>query len=472
MYIDVQLGEDRHVEDLAGTDTRAPVQCLRIFEQPEHGGQHLVPGVQRPVALGQPIFQPGALLAYGTDLGCQLLFGPVGIAHEVQQTVLPDVQLLELPFVPGPQAATGVRSAGHHLVEVGLDRRAEVGRQPDVDVEVLDGPFDPADGHVWQVALVIEPALADVVEVPDAALALARHDDQPPSATVTPDQTLQVVIMSPVPRAGPPLGVQHPLYPVEELLGDQRLVPPLVLLAVVADVAEVVAVTQHLANLVDRDRATRPLLRGPGPEAGLRQGVPEGMEVELARGVQLEGHDHERRALRIKRHRAYLAALELLADVEVAQGRHAERAALLGLLAHLVLDVFAADAHLVLVEDGDHAVHRLAGWRGVEVLLGGRVELHAEPFERHHHDRIVVAVPREPRQGVDEDVLDVPVGLDAGDHLLEGRPLVNRLAALPRVDVLVHQDDAQLSGALLTGHPLSRQRDAFRVVVGIDLPGR
>ncbi|WP_232303896.1 hypothetical protein [Pseudofrankia sp. DC12] len=336
----------------------------------------------------------------------------------------------------------------------------------------FNGRLDLADRHVRQVALVVEPPLADEVEVPHPAVALAGHDDQPPPAAVAPDQALQVVLVGSVAGAGPALGVEHPLRPVEELLGDQRLMAALVLLAVVADVPEVIAILQHLANLVDRNRASTPAPSGPGAEARLSQRLLQAAEGVLAGGVQLEAQHHKRCPHRVQRHGAYLAALELLADVQVAQRRLVERAAGLGLVSHLDLDVFAAHPDLVLVEDRDHAVHGPAGRRGVEVLLGGRVQLYAQPFERHHHDRVVVAVPGEPRQRVDEDVTDTPVLPNSGDHLLERRPLVDRLATLPGVDVLVHQDDAQLTGTPVTGHALGRQRDALRVIVGVDLSGR
>nr|WP_243657673.1 hypothetical protein [Parafrankia sp. BMG5.11] len=84
------------------------------------------------------------------------------------------------------------------------------------------------------------------------------------------------------------------------------------------------------------------------------------------------------------------------------------------------------------------------------------MQLNAQPFERHHHDRVVVAVTGKPGQGVDEDVLDGPVSLDTGDHLLERRPLVDGLPALARVDVFIDQCDAQFPGALLGRYPLGR----------------
>nr|WP_043590295.1 hypothetical protein [Frankia sp. BMG5.23] len=258
--IKVQPREDGLVEHLPCPEPRPPVQRLRIFQEAKHGGQHLVALIEGKILLAQPGLDPGAFLPDGPHLGRQLVLGPVRVTYEVEQTVFPLVQLLELPFVLGVQPAGTVRGAGQGVVEAGLDVGPELLGESDIDVVPHDGVFDVRYGQVRQVTGAVLPSPADVVEVRHAGLALARRDDQPLVASVTPDEPFQIVVVDTLPCPGLPFGEQHPLYLVEQILRDQRLVPALVLLTLVGDEAEVVAVLQQITDLVHRDRPGAPAL--------------------------------------------------------------------------------------------------------------------------------------------------------------------------------------------------------------------
>lgn len=55
---------------------------------------------------------------------------------------------------------------------------------------------------------------------------LLPHDDEPPSASCAPEKSFEVVVVVCAVRlAAAALLVEKPLYPVEQLLDDQWLVP-------------------------------------------------------------------------------------------------------------------------------------------------------------------------------------------------------------------------------------------------------
>nr|WP_236584586.1 hypothetical protein [Streptomyces sp. MBT53] len=158
----------------------------------------------------------------------------------------------------------------------------------------------------------------------------------------------------------------------------------------------------------------------------------------LARGVQLERQADERTAYRVDDDRADLATVNKLDGVQVTHGSASDGAAVLGLLPHLVLDVFGALVRGVLVDHSKHAVQHPAGWGVVDVLLDGRDQLDAELLQGGNHDRVVQPVPSEAAEHVDDDVADVGVFAQVGDHLLELGPLVDRRCRPPGVDELGH----------------------------------
>ncbi|WSG15517.1 hypothetical protein OIE66_01025 [Nonomuraea sp. NBC_01738] len=96
-------------------------------------------------------------------------------------------------------------------------------------------------------------ATAHVVQILGAVLAPARHDDQAMFAAVAPDRALEVVVVLAGADARPVLVEQNLLDAVEQLWFDDRLVTPLVLHVALGDESQVVAITQHFADLVDGD---------------------------------------------------------------------------------------------------------------------------------------------------------------------------------------------------------------------------
>jgi hypothetical protein len=148
----------------------------------------------------------------------------------------------------------------------------ELGGDADRLVVPLYGILDVANTEVRKIALVVLASSTDEVEVEIAALALATHDDEPPLASVAPHSALEVVVVDAVTGSASPSHGTHVLHAVEELLADQRLVPALVLDAVIGDVTEVVPIAEHLADFGDRDRiAGRMLLRRFDAETGISE---------------------------------------------------------------------------------------------------------------------------------------------------------------------------------------------------------
>jgi hypothetical protein len=144
----------------------------------------------------------------------------------------------------------------------------------DVDVVAGDGGFDVAGAQVGQVAGAVLASAADEIEVDRAALGLAGHDDQASLAPVAPHHAFafEVVVVNAMTGTGPALAVEDLLDPVEQIGLDERGVPAWVFDSLAGDVAEVVAVAQHLPDLVDGDRAGSVPAVGAHPQAGVGEG--------------------------------------------------------------------------------------------------------------------------------------------------------------------------------------------------------
>jgi hypothetical protein len=94
-------------------------------------------------------------------------------------------------------------------------------------------------------------------------------DDHPPLDAValaasTEERALEVVVVDATAFLCRHARVEDLLDGVEEVLVDEGLVPPLDFFAVVLDVSEVVAITQHLRNLVLGDLLGGVSPGGPG----------------------------------------------------------------------------------------------------------------------------------------------------------------------------------------------------------------
>jgi hypothetical protein len=283
--------------------------------------------------------------------------------------------------------------------------------------------------------------------------------------------TLQVVVVLALADAVAAPVIQDSLNFVEQLLADERLMPTANQFSVVLYVAQVVRVTQHGAQL-RVGYGTAGVAALPSLQAADRQLLGQGLQAELASGEELEGDRDERRPLRIEFDNAYVTSLAGVAGVAVADLGQADRAALLGLRSHLVCDVGALAHDLILVHGVEDRLDHVAlgTFRQIEDgLHNADTPLGELPLG----DRRVDRVPKDTVELVDDDEVDlVLVFLDPAHHLLEDDAPLDILGASARLDELL--DDVGVHRGTLenAGVTLSRDRDAFRVVVGVHLRRR
>nr|WP_067667127.1 hypothetical protein [Nocardia miyunensis] len=230
---------------------------------------------------------------------------------------------------------------------VGFDR---VFDERDVDVRCVAGAVLSVAAE--EVGVFGAPGLDDVLD--DHALS-----DADSFTALAEQRPLQVVVMHPPTLAGCGARVDDVLNPFEQVFVDQGLVAAPDFLVVVVHVTEVVAVPQHLGQLVDRYLFGGMFQGGPGPKATVVEFFGQLVEGVGVGGVQLEGELHQRRAFRVDGDGADLAAVESVDHVQVAQAGAADGASVADLLPHLVGDVGSGFARLVFVEGGQDAVHEL-----------------------------------------------------------------------------------------------------------------
>ena len=100
------------------------------------------------------------------------------------------------------------------------------------------------------------------------AVAFGALDDEAPLASGTPDRAFEVVVVLPLPGAAAVPQGEHALYAVEEFGRDDSRVTAFVLLVLVRDNPDVVAVLQHLVDGVEGDGLFGLALGGTGRESG------------------------------------------------------------------------------------------------------------------------------------------------------------------------------------------------------------
>nr|WP_062950481.1 hypothetical protein [Brachybacterium sp. sponge] len=271
---------------------------------------------------------------------------------------------------------------GDLVVQRGLDVAADGGDERGTEAYGLvvlgDGVFDPVDAGVRRVAeVVLDPSADEVSVVGVAVPAGGAHEDHSPvdvlfeAALSAPDGAFEVVVVALAAFAGVAAFVHELLHLVEQVLFDEGFVSAGVGLALVADLAEEVAVAEHLLDLGVRDRPGGTALGGAGAKPPVGELFGDVLERLVACGVQLEGELDERRAFGIDLDGVDLPAIDIFGDVEVPDGCTAEGAAVLGLLAHLVGDVGTVLTGAVLVERGEDAMHELPHRGGVDLLGRG-----------------------------------------------------------------------------------------------------
>ncbi|MFB8777153.1 hypothetical protein VSS16_31280 [Streptomyces broussonetiae] len=193
---------------------------------------------------------------------------------------------------------------------------------------------------------------------------------------------------------------------VERVLVDEGGVTALVPDALELHVAEVVAVHEHLVDVLDGDGTSRPLGRGWDAQAATVEFIPELTHGPGAAGVGLEHPLDERGSIRVNGDRTNLASVDPFADVEVAERGESGSPAHAGLLAHPLLGLHG-QVRGVELGDGRHdAVQQLAGGRVVDVLGGGH-QLCACVANGDVDRYVVLTGSCQPIHLVDNDVGDV-----------------------------------------------------------------
>nr|WP_235828377.1 hypothetical protein [Actinomadura rubteroloni] len=471
VFLHVERLEDGLVHEPSLVVVALEVGRLRVFQQ--RHGQLDKPGrvAQGGVSVVQPGAQLAALRLNLPQFALDLFLGQFPVRRQVEQVVLLRIEGREL------RAELLVQEAGTRLllrdglVQVRPHRRHE--RRSKADRVVVR--FDQfLQLHRVDVRCHAEPRLpspAEEVEVRRPMPVRRLLHDEAASFTLgrtrpAEQRPLEVVVVDATELVGGGPCFDDFLHAVEEVLVDDGVVPARVDLALVDDVAEVVAVTQHLGQRRDRQRLRRVGGGRPGGEATVVQFVGEVGQRVVAGGVQLERLADERAALRVNDDRADFPAVDSFGGVEVPDGRAVDRAAVADLVGHLDLDVLAAHADLQLVEDRHDALHGVAEVAVAEVLLGGD-EGDAHLGELSLGGEFFQCVTEGAGHHVDDDVAHGGALFEVGHHLLEDRSLVDAGGAAAGLHVLVCYGDAHRVGFGLRDAALCRNGVALWVEVGV-----
>lgn len=276
--------------------------------------------------------QLGPVVMDGLESFVQFGFGEITFAVEIEVAVFTDVQLGQFLLNRASELQRGGLPAFDRIIHQGSGPCAEVLRQSDGDIVGSYSFLYFGHGEIREVASQVGLAPpAHVVKVQLPALALPPHDDEPSFAAVAPDHAFEVVVVGAFPVTAPAFGQQDPLHPVEQFLIDERFVLARIFDTVPLDVAEVVSVLQHSAEPVDRNRTFAVATVRAGTQPGFGQLFLERFVAVAAGGVQLIGQPDERCPLLVDDDAGHQPALDAFLDVQVAERRAVDGAALLAL---------------------------------------------------------------------------------------------------------------------------------------------
>ncbi|WP_206304497.1 hypothetical protein [Streptomyces sp. B27] len=137
------------------------------------------------------------------------------------------------------------------LGDVSADVGDEGRTEPHTGIVALDGILDVDDVDVRSPAGAVLPVAAEEVQVFGATSIDCALEDQALGDARLPtplaeERSLEVVVVHPTTLTRNGAGFDDLLYAFEEVFADERLVTPLELIALVGDVADVVAVAQHV----------------------------------------------------------------------------------------------------------------------------------------------------------------------------------------------------------------------------------
>jgi hypothetical protein len=228
-------------------------------------------------------------------------------------------------------------------------------------------------------------------------------------------QPFQVVLVASLPCPGDVAGSECLLGPIEQTLGDERLVLALVPSAAPLHDPDVERVGEELGELGDRDRRARsPRVRRREPLRVHRR-LQLGQRI-LAGRVQPEGLPDEQGPLRVQDHLSDLLAGDLLPDVQVADRCLGRPAAHLGLLGHALSDLTGEVRRVELGHQRVDALNEASGGRLLDVL-GHRDQLHPGVAERRSDGHMVLHGAGQPIDLVDNDSPDAALGHPAKERL-------------------------------------------------------
>ncbi|RFS84153.1 hypothetical protein D0T12_18530 [Actinomadura spongiicola] len=345
LLLDVQPLKQRLVQHSPLLVVATQVERLRILQQPQ---AHLDEPCRIAKLLGrlpQPALEaiplPGDPVQLAADLGLR----QAPIRRQVDEVLLPHVQLPQLlAELLMQQPCRGFLTVDD-LRQVRPHVRDERLVEPHRPVVLLDRPLHPAHVQIRQLTDMVIPPRTEEVAV-DVAVAILRVlEDQAPSGAAvvlagpTEQRPLEVVVVHPASFVGHAARVDGLLHPLEQLLLDERLMPPPVLLTLVGNPPQVVLIPQQVGQFAQRDLPFRVLGAARHAQAPLVEFVTQVCQRPFARGVQLEGQPDERPPHQVNNDRPHLPVFNTLDGVEVADGRPGDRPPALGLLSHLVANV-------------------------------------------------------------------------------------------------------------------------------------
>lgn len=236
------------------------------------------------------------------------------------------------------------------------------------------------------------------------------------------------------------------LDPIERRPVDERFVAPLVGDAVPLDDADIRPVGEEVRHARDGHRLGRVVaVASPVAKAPVRHLLDQALDRPHAGGVQLEGDLDQWGTFGIADDVGHLAAADRLPDVQVAERGLVGVAAELRLLAHALSYFGRKVGRVELGHEGVDALDQASRGRLVQVL-GDRNERHATAAKQRPDGDVVLHVPGQAVDLVDDDGLHVAVLGDPGQHRPKPRP-IGRPGRLAFVDVLVDQLPALVTNA-------------------------